>query len=95
MTTNTRRGLHTTFLLALLSSTAWLGSRSRAPQNVVATLWPVEDLATARFMATFYEALERGRSEADALSHAQRVALHDPKTTHPFFWAGFSMVRAS
>ena len=48
--------------------------------NVVATLWPVQDLATARFMQRFYEGLARGQAEADALAEAQRGALRDPST---------------
>ena len=59
--------------------------------NVVATLWPVQDLATARFMQRFYEGLARGQAEADALAEAQRAALRDPRTAHPFYWAGFSL----
>ena len=57
--------------------------------NVLATLWPVEDVATARFMSGFYRNLTAGRSESAALAEAQRVALRDPRTAHPFYWAGF------
>lgn len=60
--------------------------------NVLATLWPVQDLATARFMARFYRELAAGRSEAEALTEAQRAAGRDPRTAHPFFWAGFALV---
>jgi CHAT domain-containing protein/tetratricopeptide (TPR) repeat protein len=63
--------------------------------NVVATLWPVEDLATARFMESFYRELAAGRTEADALAQAQRTAARDTRRAHPFFWAGFSVVRGS
>ncbi|HEV8381736.1 MAG TPA: CHAT domain-containing protein, partial [Gemmatimonadales bacterium] len=61
--------------------------------NVLATLWPVEDRTTAQFMARFYTELSAGRSEADALAEVQRAALRDPRTGHPFYWAGFSLVR--
>ena len=61
--------------------------------KVLATLWPVQDLATARLMERFYAALAAGRSESEALALAQRAALHDAGTAHPFFWAGFTLVR--
>jgi CHAT domain-containing protein len=57
--------------------------------NVLATLWPVEDRATARLMSSFYRELASGRSESAALAEAQRAALKDPRTAHPFYWAGF------
>jgi len=60
-------------------------------ENVVATLWPVQDLATARVMERFYTALAAGRPEAEALAEAQRAAARDPATAHPFFWAGFTL----
>jgi len=61
--------------------------------NVLATLWPVADVATARLMERFYSELAAGRPEAEALALAQRVALREPGTVHPFFWAGFALVR--
>jgi CHAT domain-containing protein len=61
--------------------------------NVVATLWPVSDVATARLMERFYRELAAGRPEAEALALAQRSALSDPTTAHPFFWAGFALIR--
>jgi CHAT domain-containing protein/tetratricopeptide (TPR) repeat protein len=61
--------------------------------NVLVTLWPVADVATARLMERFYGELAGGRSEAEALARAQRAAVRDPATAHPFFWAGFTLVR--
>jgi CHAT domain-containing protein len=60
--------------------------------NVVASLWRVEDLATAELMRRFYRELGDGASFSDALTIAQRALLHDPDTAHPFYWAGFSLV---
>lgn len=57
--------------------------------NVLASLWSVEDRATARLMGSFYRELSQGRSEGAALAEAQRAALRDPRTAHPFYWAGF------
>lgn len=59
--------------------------------NVMGTLWPVEDRATARLMEGFYQALNSGRSEAEALALAQRAALREGATAHPFYWAGLAL----
>ena len=60
--------------------------------NVLATLWPVQDRATARLMERFYTELAEGKPEAEALAEAQRAALTARGTEHPFFWAGFALV---
>jgi CHAT domain-containing protein len=60
--------------------------------NVLATLWPVQDVATARLMERFYTELAAGRPEAEALAEAQRAASREAGTAHPFFWAGFALV---
>jgi CHAT domain-containing protein len=59
--------------------------------TVLATLWPVEDRATADLMTLFYAALNAGRSEAEALAEAQRATLRKKTTAHPFYWAGFTL----
>ncbi|HYT63155.1 MAG TPA: CHAT domain-containing protein [Gemmatimonadales bacterium] len=61
--------------------------------NVMATLWPVSDVATARLMERFYKELAAGRPEGEALALAQRAAARDAGTAHPFYWAGFTLVR--
>jgi CHAT domain-containing protein len=63
--------------------------------NVLATLWPVSDVATARLMERFYGKLGSGHPEVEALASAQRAALRDAGTAHPFYWAGFSLVRGN
>lgn len=60
--------------------------------SVLASLWPVEDRATAQLMQHFYRQLAAGRSEAAALAAAQRIMLRDRATLHPFHWAGFVLV---
>ena len=59
--------------------------------NVLATLWPVQDRATAGFMERFYTELASGRSEAEALTATQRAMLRNSATASPFYWAGFSL----
>jgi len=58
--------------------------------GVVASLWAVDDAATAELMGSFYEALLRnGQPVADALRYAQRKVRSQPRWANPYFWAGF------
>ena len=59
---------------------------------IVATLWPVDDRATERLMRRFYAGLSRGLAASSALREAQRSLRNDPRTSHPFYWAGFVLV---
>jgi CHAT domain-containing protein len=59
--------------------------------TVVATLWPVDDRATARLVERFYAHLARGATVSRALQHAQReMAAADGAI--PFHWAAFTVV---
>jgi len=60
--------------------------------HVVATLWPVDDWATAALMERFYDGYSRDADPARALAAAQRQLLVQPATSHPFYWAGFVTV---
>jgi CHAT domain-containing protein len=60
--------------------------------NVVATLWPVDDWATAALMEEFYRAYLPRSDPARAIAAAQRALLAAPATSHPFYWAGFVAV---
>ncbi len=60
--------------------------------NVVATLWPVEDWATATLMERFYESYQAHGDPVSALALAQRALLAARPTAHPFYWAGFVSV---
>jgi CHAT domain-containing protein len=57
--------------------------------SVLASLWPVDDRATATLMAEFHKRLAAGRPVVAALAEAQRTLLRDARTARPFFWAGF------
>src|SRR5881396_2073118 len=58
-------------------------------RHVVATLWPVDDWATAELMERFYGVGDVAADPARALAEAQRALLAAPATRHPFYWAGF------
>ena len=61
--------------------------------QVVASLWPVRDKASAELMKRFYRAMIRDHLRpAAALRAAQIEMLNDPKKRtwkDPYFWAGF------
>ena len=59
---------------------------------VVATLWPVDDRATVRFMEHFYQALSAGSPTGAALRRAQDELRSVPAFSHPYYWAGFTLV---
>jgi len=60
--------------------------------SVLATLWPVEDGATAMVMEQFHTRLTAGDDLATAVARAQRGMLGNPATAHPFYWAGLALV---
>ncbi|HET6979307.1 MAG TPA: CHAT domain-containing protein [Pyrinomonadaceae bacterium] len=63
---------------------------SAGSNTVVATLWEVDDKATAVLMADFYEAmLQKGMSPAAALRSAQLRMIRDKQRSAPYYWAGF------
>jgi CHAT domain-containing protein len=55
--------------------------------SVVASLWSVNDQATALLMTAFYRHLREGRGKADALQAAQ--AETRTQFPHPYYWAAF------
>ena len=71
---------------------AGMALRSGA-RSTIATLWSVEDSATATFMEDFYQELAIGGiTKADALRKAQLSLLKKPQFTHPFYWSPFVLV---
>ena len=62
------------------------------PEWTVASLWKVDDAATAELMQRFYAATLRERkSPAAALRQAQVKMLRQPRWSSPFFWAAFEI----
>jgi CHAT domain-containing protein/tetratricopeptide (TPR) repeat protein len=60
--------------------------------RVVATLWPVDDWATAALMERVYQAMARGVGPVRALAEAQQALSAESATSHPYYWAGFVIV---
>jgi tetratricopeptide (TPR) repeat protein len=59
---------------------------------VVASLWPVDDGATAYFMDRFYGSMAGGSSIGTALRQAQTAIRENPLTSDPLYWAGFVLI---
>ena len=59
--------------------------------GVVASLWRVDDRATAELMKHFYtNMLQRGMGPSAALRAAQNEIRSQPKWSSPYYWAGFT-----
>ena len=63
---------------------------SAGSRSVVASLWKVDDRATAALMADFYQSmLQQGMTPAAALRAARLKVMQDKRWSNPYFWAGF------
>jgi CHAT domain-containing protein/Tfp pilus assembly protein PilF len=72
-------------LIALTRGFMYAGAK-----RVVASLWKVDDSATAALMAQFYkEMFVSGRTPAAALKEAQKTISQQPRWRSPYYWAGF------
>lgn len=61
---------------------------------IIATLWPVDDDATALLMGDFYRHLRAGLTYQEALARAQRALAAEPRYAHPYYWAPFILIGA-
>jgi len=60
--------------------------------RVLASLWTVDDAATAELMSAFYRILFiEGRAPAEALRGAQLHMWRHPRWRHPYYWAAFTL----
>ena len=58
-------------------------------EGVVATLWKVDDRATAAFMEQFYYYLGQGETPASALRHAKLRLRSSPTWSRPDLWSAY------
>jgi CHAT domain-containing protein/tetratricopeptide (TPR) repeat protein len=64
-------------------------------QSAIATLWQVDDAATAQLIVQFYQNLQAGQTKSEALQSAQRswlAANPNGQYQHPGYWAAFVLV---
>jgi CHAT domain-containing protein len=60
--------------------------------SVVASLWKVDDEATAELMKQFYaNMLQHGMTPASALREAQNSIRKQPQWRSPYYWAAFTL----
>lgn len=60
--------------------------------RIVASLWNVDDAATAELMGMFYKAmLTEGKRPADALRTAQVHMWRTNQWSYPYYWAAFTL----
>lgn len=64
-------------------------------QSTMASLWEVDDEATAKLITKFYQGLRGGLSRASALQAAQKTWLKENRKeleSHPGYWSPFILV---
>jgi CHAT domain-containing protein/tetratricopeptide (TPR) repeat protein len=102
MLRNSRRGKPLELLVltacetAVGSDRAALGiagiSLQAGAHSAVASLWQVEDQATAELVHLFYQNLKQGMGRAKALQSAQKTWLQQHPGSHPGYWAALILV---
>ncbi|MEM7534830.1 MAG: CHAT domain-containing protein, partial [Chloroflexota bacterium] len=58
---------------------------------VMTTLWPIDDMASATLMESFYTHWQTGMTAAEALRSAQLEVLAEDEWTSPYYWAAFGL----
>ncbi|KAB8331900.1 CHAT domain-containing protein [Scytonema tolypothrichoides VB-61278] len=62
-------------------------------RSTLASLWVVDDQATADIMGEFYKQLSKSNTtKAEALRNAQLSLLKNPLYDHPYYWAPYVLV---
>jgi CHAT domain-containing protein/tetratricopeptide (TPR) repeat protein len=61
-------------------------------RSLIATLWEVDDAATADLMTRFYYHLHLGESPASALRNSQLDLWHGKQWSHEYYWAAFFLL---
>ena len=69
------------------------GFLAAGARQVVASLWPAEDAATAQLMEEFYRGLAAGQAPVTALREAQKALK--AHWEHPYYWSAFCLIGSS
>ena len=68
------------------------GFLTAGSKRVIASLWRVDDKATAELMRQFYQKMiKENLRMADALRKAQISLIQNKNFNHPFYWAAFTL----
>ncbi len=76
-------------VLSLARAFAYAGA-----QSMVASLWSVNDRATAALFSAFYQNLQQGNSKSEALRQAKLACLSAEESDArkaPYYWAAFTL----
>ena len=65
---------------------------SAGADAMIASLWEVEDGATALLMNAAYARLSEGADLQSAMQAGQLAVLRQPRRAHPYFWAPFNLI---
>ena len=65
------------------------GFLTAGARQVVASLWQVDDRATAELMGRFHAARAKGETTHAALDRARAAIRADPRWRAPYYWAAF------
>ncbi len=65
---------------------------SAGADSMIASLWLVNDNATALLMEVVYRRLSEGADLQTAMQSGQLAVLKTPKFARPFFWAPFNLI---
>ncbi len=68
------------------------GFRSAGASSVVASLWRIDDDATAKFFPKMYQSMAQGLSRTSSLQAAKLQMLKTPQYSHPFYWGAFTLL---
>ena len=68
------------------------GFKLAGVDQILATLWSVNDETTAEFMTTFYDELSASNNTLEAFQTTQR-AMREAYPRQPYHWAGFVLIR--
>ncbi|HRO44769.1 CHAT domain-containing tetratricopeptide repeat protein [Agriterribacter sp.] len=62
--------------------------------SVVMSLWKIDEKASADIITRFYKYLAKGLSKSEALRSAKlhHIEASHPALSHPYFWAGMTLV---
>lgn len=69
------------------------GFQFAGAQNLLFSLWKVNDYTTSVFMTDFYENIKKGQSYSEANTNAKRAFLQDKSVSNakksPYYWSSF------
>ena len=59
--------------------------------TIIASLWPVSDVATRALFEAFYTQVATAHSPEEALHKATQLVREQPGWSHPYYWAAFTV----